>query len=113
MAIAASAQNIPVESFVEYREQADLLFEKLQYDESIDLYMQLAFSGDVYSCNKLYNIYSQGIGVERDMSIAEKWKMLAKECKREQMTIPIVQRKSMDNNRSKGRRSILCRCSCL
>lgn len=73
------AQDIPVEEFSQYRDWADSLFNAKQYDESIKLYKMLAKSGDATAGYELYEIYSQGIGVKKDIYEANNWLDAAKE----------------------------------
>lgn len=72
-AVNAFAQNIPADSFALYREKADSLFKVEQYSQSIELYKQLVWSGDATAGYELYEIYSQGMGVDADKNEARKW----------------------------------------
>ncbi len=73
IATTAFAQNIPAESFETYRELADSLYNAEQISQSLELYEKLALSGDALSAYELYEIYSQGFSVEKDLSIANRW----------------------------------------
>lgn len=73
----AFAQDISSEDFTKFREQADSLFIKEQLSSSVELYKRLALSGDATSAYELFEIYSQGMGVDTDVSEAKKWLNLA------------------------------------
>ena len=71
ISISASAQDIPVESFVTYRDPIVFLFMNAKTIQSIELYKRLAKSGDEIFGYELYEIYSQGMGVEADKNEAQ------------------------------------------
>ena len=89
------AQDIPTDSFGTYRKVADSLFNIKQTSQSIELYERLAQSGDALSAYELYGIYSQGLSVEKDISIANKWLSLAQSIEREK---PSIQTKSEESD---------------
>ena len=74
---AAFAQNIPAESLDTYRNNAYLMFMEGDTVKAVDLYKQLALSGDALSGYQLYDLYSQGKGVTKNLQEAEKWRSLA------------------------------------
>ena len=74
---AAFAQNIPAESLDTYRNNAYLMFMEGDTVKAVDLYKQLALSGDALSGYQLYDLYSQGKGVTKNPQEAEKWRSLA------------------------------------
>ena len=76
---AAVAQNIPADSLDYYRKAAHGLFIEKKMSEAVDLYKNLALSGDALSGYQLYELYSQGKGVPKDPQEAAKWRSIAEE----------------------------------
>ena len=74
---AAYAQNIPADSLDFYRKSAHKLLFENKVDEAVELYKNLALSGDALSGYQLQELYSQGKGVQKDPVEAEKWRALA------------------------------------
>ena len=77
IALASFAQNIPADSLDYYRKSAHRLFIENRMDEAVELYKNLALSGDALSGYQLHDLYSQGKGVPKDPQEAEKWRSLA------------------------------------
>ena len=73
------AQNIPTDSLEFYRRSAHVLLIDNKVDEAVALYKKLALSGDALSGYQLYELYSQGKGVQKDPQEAEKWSTLAQQ----------------------------------
>ena len=64
---------IPVDSFTFFHEQADQLFIKKNYDESISLLKQLVNSGDAAAAYELAEMYSKGMGVDVNKDMYKYW----------------------------------------
>lgn len=90
---AAYAQNIPADSLDFYRKSAHRLLIENKVDEAVELYKNLALSGDALSGYQLQELYSQGNGVQKDPVEAEKWRALA------EMTISEAYQKAHPKNR--------------
>lgn len=71
------AQNIPADSLDYYRKSAHRLLIDNRVGEAIELYKNLALSGDALSGYQLCEFYSQGKGVQKDPVEAEKWRAMA------------------------------------
>lgn len=74
---AAFAQNIPADSLDSYRKSAHQILIAGDTAGAVELYKQLALSGDALSGYQLYELYSQGKGVPKDAHEAAKWQELA------------------------------------
>jgi len=75
--LASYAQNIPADSLDYYRRAAHRLLIDNRVDEAVELYKNLALSGDALSGYQLHELYSQGKGVQKDPVEAERWRALA------------------------------------
>lgn len=75
--LASYAQNIPADSLDYYRRSAHALLIDRRVDEAVELYKNLALSGDALSGYQLHELYSQGKGVQKDPVEAERWRALA------------------------------------
>ena len=73
----AFAQNIPADSLDSYRRNAHRMLIDGDTARAVDLYKQLALSGDALSGYQLYELYSEGKGVPKDEYEAAKWQELA------------------------------------
>lgn len=69
----AFAQNIPADSLDSYRRNAHRMLIDGDTARAVDLYKQLALSGDALSGYQLYELYSEGKGVPKDEYEAVKW----------------------------------------
>ncbi len=85
---AVFAQNIPAESLDTYRNNAYLMFMEGDTVNAVDLYKQLAMSGDALSGYYLYEIYSKGEGTWKDPEEAERWRSLAQKLMSEKTANP-------------------------
>ena len=88
--LTSFAQNIPADSLEFYRRSAHVLFIDNKVDEAVAVYKKLALSGDALSGYQLYELYSQGKGVQKDPQEAERWSTLAQQI--------IAQQQSRDKN---------------
>jgi hypothetical protein len=88
--LTSFAQNIPADSLEFYRRSAHVLLIDNKMDEAVALYKKLALSGDALSGYQLYELYSQGKGVQKDPQEAERWSTLAQQT--------IAQQQSRDKN---------------
>lgn len=77
--LTSFAQNIPADSLEFYRRSAHVLLIDNKVDEAVALYKNLALSGDALSGYQLYELYSQGKGVQKDPQEAERWGTLAQQ----------------------------------
>lgn len=75
----AFAQNIPADSLDSYRRNAHRMLIDGDTARAVDLYKQLALSGDALSGYQLYELYSEGKGVPKDGYEAVKWQELAQQ----------------------------------
>lgn len=75
--MVAFAQNIPTDSLEYYRNAAQMLLIENKVEEAVELYKKLAMNGDALSGHQLYELYSQGKGVQKNLRQAERWRSLA------------------------------------